>query len=71
MDEVSYASFLVRLWHPADSNTGAWCGEIEHIQSGECRTFATLDAALLLLRQALEPSYPPTTFDLPPANPIQ
>jgi hypothetical protein len=57
---TDYASFLVRLWRKSETDaangTGDWQGEVEHIQSNQCRTFATLDELLSILRrQAGEP----------------
>lgn len=39
-----YASFLLRRWHLQD---GTYRIAIEHVQSGERRVVATLDAALV------------------------
>ena len=65
MDDHGYTSFLVRLWPATADHAGAWSGEIEHIQSGECRSFATLEAALAWLRAALEAPQPPAAPDQP------
>lgn len=50
-----YASFLVRLWYstgPApEGPQGDWQGEVEHIQSGERRSFASVGELLDLLCQ--------------------
>jgi hypothetical protein len=44
---IEYASFLIRLWREAGTATTAlltdWCSEVEHIQTGQCWTFGTLD----------------------------
>ncbi|MCR4406568.1 MAG: hypothetical protein NUW24_06565 [Anaerolineae bacterium] len=54
MSTVEYASFLIRLWCEQNPQqvgpTADWCGEIEHIQTGECWTFSTLDELLDFLR---------------------
>jgi hypothetical protein len=51
MDPAIYNSFLVRLWRarPADHD---WRGEIEHIQSGACWDFDSLEAVLRFLERA-------------------
>lgn len=66
MHDKSYISFLLRVWQPDDAPIGVWRGEIEHIQSGECRSFATLDAALGWLREAIERSHPDRSDPLTP-----
>ena len=54
---VTYHSFLVRLWREPDAERAAvaldWQSEIEHIQSGQRWTFATLDEMLGFLRQQM------------------
>jgi len=54
---VAYHSFLVRLWREPDVEQPApafdWQSEIEHIQSGQRWTFATLDETLGFLRQQM------------------
>jgi hypothetical protein len=53
MDHVIYTSFLVRLWR-ADMADDGWHGQIEHIQSGMCREFDSLEAVLHFLHCATE-----------------
>lgn len=52
---IEYTSFLIRVWReqnpereepPAD-----WCGEVEHIQTGQLWTFSTLDELLGFLHR--------------------
>lgn len=51
MEPAEYRSFLVRLWCEIDNDgTQRWCGEVEHIQSGRTRSFASLATLLLLLQ---------------------
>ena len=55
---IEYASFLIRLWREAGTVATAppadWCGEVEHIQSGQSWTFRTLDELLDFVRQKAE-----------------
>lgn len=58
--EHQYASFLVRLWHcaesaPEDSN-GQWQGEIEHIQSGRRWAFGSAQELWHFLGQQMADS---------------
>ncbi|MFW6136165.1 MAG: hypothetical protein ACOC7N_05030 [Chloroflexota bacterium] len=51
---IEYASFLVRLWRqvggePLDSPLD-WHSEVEHIQTGECWSFQTLEELFDFLR---------------------
>lgn len=57
---IEYASYLIRLWREAippfrgEGKKGEvfeWHGEVEHIQSGRCWTFGSLDEVLAFLRQ--------------------
>ena len=54
---ATYHSFLVRLWREPDVKWAAlasdWQSEIEHIQSGQRWSFATLDEMLDFLRQQM------------------
>ena len=54
-ESAEYTSFLVRLWCEPDQEqpeaVANWQGEVEHIQSGQRRTFDTLDEALGFLRR--------------------
>jgi hypothetical protein len=54
MQPEDYSSFLVRLWRePAYSGQPSTChGEIEHIQSGICWRFTSLELLLTFLQQA-------------------
>ena len=59
---TSYASFLVRLWcescpEQAGLSNG-WRGEVQHIQSGRCRSFDSLEDVLDFLRRRGEDSGP-------------
>ena len=50
---VEHHSFLIRIWREALSNlstTGEWQGEVEHIQSGRCWTFDSIDKYLALIK---------------------
>lgn len=55
---IEYASFLIRLWRETNVDQSAlpaeWRGEAEHIQTGECWTFDTLDELLGFLRKQIE-----------------
>lgn len=51
MDTESYMSFVVRLW--CEPN-GEWCGEVEHIQSGNRWSFTVLAHLLDFLRLAVD-----------------
>ncbi len=46
MDDRSYRSFLVRLWHKPGAAGSAWQTEIEHIQSGAVVVVYSLAEAL-------------------------
>jgi hypothetical protein len=52
-----YASFLIRMWRELDpappAEEAEWHGEIEHIQSGQQSTFASVTELYELLRQPL------------------
>lgn len=52
--QIKYRSFLIRVWSEPQVGFPAaqanWQGEVEHIQSGERWTFATMDALLAFLR---------------------
>jgi hypothetical protein len=52
MEDPSYHSFLVRLWHEPGDADAAWRGEVEHIQSGAIVTVSSLEEALSLLRRS-------------------
>lgn len=58
----TYASFLVRLWREGDPERGIpaadWQGEVQHIQTGQRCSFATLEELLGFLRQATEEGKP-------------
>ena len=53
--DIEYASFLIRLWREAGTATTAlltdWCSEVEHIQTGQCWTFGTLEELMDFLRR--------------------
>ena len=52
MQPEGYMSFLVRLWpeqHGQDGR-GGWCGEVEHVQSGNRWYFGSLDEVLAFLQ---------------------
>ncbi len=54
-----YASFLIRLASTRDTAApavGEWQGEVQHIQSGQRWTFATLEELLTFLRLHTEAS---------------
>lgn len=55
MVPTGYISFLVRLWRQPRRQpqelAAAWQGEVEHIQTGRCSTFDTLDELLDFLRR--------------------
>ena len=55
---IEYASFLIRVWREQNPERGEptadWCGEVEHIQSGQRWTFSTLDELLGFLRRQTE-----------------
>ncbi len=62
---IEYASFLIRVWReepllwPLPLEGGGreafeWQGEVEHIQSGRCWTFGSLDEVLAFLRLLAE-----------------
>lgn len=55
---IEYTSFLIRLWRELNPDLHAlpaeWQGEAEHIQSGQCWTFGTLDELLGFLRRQTE-----------------
>lgn len=65
---IEYASFLIRLWREAPpplelrgteggrEESPDWQGEVEHIQTGECWTFGTLDELLDFLHQQVKAS---------------
>lgn len=52
MELDSYMSFVVRLWCEPPENT--WRGEVEHIQSGNRWSFASLAHLLDFLHLAAE-----------------
>ena len=55
MHDPNYMSFLLRLSCSSDgSQPTGWRAEIEHIQSGNCHNFDTLDEAILWLYASLE-----------------
>ena len=51
MDDRSYHSFLVRLWHKPGGAGRAWQVEIEHIQSGAVAVVYSLAEALSLIQK--------------------
>ena len=55
----STQSFLIRIWHGTDEESG-WVGEIKHVQGGEECRFATLGAMLLFLRKHADVSEEPS-----------
>lgn len=75
MQFTRYSSFLVRLWreHSEEHAESDWSGEVEHIQSGWCWNFATLDELLDVLRQigesrsSSQPTIQPAQPDEPDA----
>lgn len=51
----TYLSFILRIWRERDlerpdSPLGEWQGEVEHIQTGERRSFNSIDAVVDFLR---------------------
>ncbi|GAC1386761.1 MAG: hypothetical protein NVSMB42_07470 [Herpetosiphon sp.] len=50
MNRPSYCSFLLRLWC-GPAATGAWQGEIEHIQTGTVVNVCSLEEALNVIRR--------------------
>ena len=52
MDDVSYRSFLIRLWREPRGADAPWRGEVEHIQSGVVVAVFSIEEALSLIRQA-------------------
>lgn len=53
LDDPTYRSFLVRLWHVAGTPDGAWSGEVEHIQSGVVVAVNSPEEVLRLMQQRL------------------
>lgn len=56
-NDITYASFLIRLWSTTSREprqASEWQGEIQHLQSGQRQTFATLTELLVLLQRDLE-----------------
>jgi len=55
---IEYASFLIRLSRQTNldshGQTTEWNSEVEHIQSGKCWTFNSLDDLLVFLRWQAE-----------------
>jgi hypothetical protein len=55
---VEYASFLIRLWREVGaeqpSTAPDWRSEVEHIQTGDCWQFETLEELLNFLRRESE-----------------
>ena len=55
---VEYASFLIRLWRQTGldvaGNRFDWQSEVEHIQSGQTWTFASLEALMAFGRQQID-----------------
>ena len=54
MPELTYASFMVRMWREpapegADTQEPAWMGELESIQTGRAWRFQGLEPLLELL----------------------
>lgn len=51
---VEYLSYLIRLWREGETTSDApaaeWQGEVEHIQSGEKWSFASLSEVLAFLK---------------------
>jgi hypothetical protein len=52
---IQYASLLIRLWregNPERASTSInWHSEVEHLQTGDCWSFQTLDELLGFLRE--------------------
>jgi len=51
----TYLSFVLRVWRERDHKSpdrfvGEWQAEVEHIQTGERRSFGTIDAVVDFLR---------------------
>ncbi|MEZ4735831.1 MAG: hypothetical protein R3E79_52750 [Caldilineaceae bacterium] len=56
-NNITYASFLIRLWSTTSREppqAGEWQGEIQHLQSGQRQTFVTLTEMVVLLQRDLE-----------------
>ena len=57
----TYLSFVLRIWRERDLESpnaflGEWQAEVEHIQTGERRSFGSIDAVVDFLRdQVAEP----------------
>jgi hypothetical protein len=54
-------SFLIRLWRDLDPQPTVlpdWQAEVEHIQSGEKRSFTTLESTLDFLRTRAQEAGP-------------
>jgi len=55
---IEYTSYLIRLWRELNPDPrvlpAEWRGEVEHIQSGQCWSFSTLDELLGFLRRQAE-----------------
>ena len=52
MSDLSYASFMVRLWREPEAARGretAWQGELESVQTGQTWRFGGMDSLLRLL----------------------
>ncbi|MCC6169487.1 MAG: hypothetical protein IT329_19870 [Caldilineaceae bacterium] len=49
IDDPSYRSFLVRLWHAPEASEAAWRGEVEYIQSGSVVTVFSLEEVFRLI----------------------
>ena len=59
MSEISYASFMVRLWRDlSGKHEGApvWIGEIESIQTGRTWQFQDVESLFDLLERQLDDS---------------
>jgi len=68
MSELTYASFMVRLWRNsavvgAHEQEPVWMGELESVQTGRTCQFQGLDLLLALLVTQL-PAKSPTTYRL-------
>lgn len=63
---IRYASLLIRLWRHESAegaaSAGEWQSEVEHIQTGQCWTFESLNNLLTFLREEAEEERIATTI---------
>jgi hypothetical protein len=61
MDDPSYRSFMVRLWHEPETSEATWHGEVEHIQSGRVVTVSSLEEIFHLIRHTAAAAQQPVS----------